>query len=51
MDINDLQRFAWYANKDIIGRVSTLSDDAKEFINGVKEGKFKKPQWEKGKIK
>ena len=50
MQLYELQRYAWYAKTTIQSRLSTLSDNAKNFVDMEQKGEITKPTWSKGKI-
>lgn len=49
MNLIDIQRFGWYANKDVMEHLSTLSDDTKQFVDDVNSGRIKAPEFKFGK--
>jgi hypothetical protein len=51
MSWTDMQVFGWYANKDLHKDFSSISDEAKIFVEKMKKGEIKEPQWDKGEIK
>ena len=51
MDLIDMQVFGWYVNKDLRKDFSSISDEAKTFVEQMNSGQIKKPQWDKGETK
>lgn len=48
MELYQLNRYGWYATKDLKARFSSISDNTKAFVELMKNGEIKKPVWLKG---
>lgn len=50
MDLYQLERYSWYASKDVKATLGDLSDNAKNFVDLVKAGEVQEPKWKRGQI-
>jgi hypothetical protein len=50
MNLAELNQYAWYVSKDVKSKLSTLSENTKQFVEMVNNGEIKKPIWKAGKI-
>ncbi len=50
MQLYELQRYAWFAKKEIKNHLSTLSEDAKNFVDMFKRGEISEPTFKRGRI-
>ncbi len=50
MSLEDLSRYAWSAASAAKQILYSLSTTAKEFVDGVRSGKYKQPVWKQGKL-
>lgn len=48
MSADDLYKYAWYAKPEVKNNFSTLSDNAKNFVDQVKSGDLKQPKFKAG---
>jgi hypothetical protein len=50
MNLAELNQYAWYADEETDSKLSTLSDNAKQFVDMVDNGEIQQPIWKAGKI-
>jgi hypothetical protein len=49
MTMTDLNRYAWFAKKNVIDDLDMISPVTKQFIDDIESGKIKQPTWDHGK--
>jgi hypothetical protein len=47
MNMVELNRYGWYATKDLRAKFSSVSENTKNFVDLVAQGAVKKPIWKK----
>jgi hypothetical protein len=50
MELYQLQRYAWYANSTVKSQLSSLSQNAKQFVQMEKSGEVSQPEWKRGQV-
>jgi len=50
MNLAELNQYAWYASEEVKSKLSSLSENTKQFVEMVNNGEIKKPIWKAGKI-
>jgi hypothetical protein len=50
MNLAELNQYAWYASENVKSKLSSLSENTKQFVEMVNNGEIKKPIWKAGKI-
>lgn len=50
MTLSQLNEFAWYASKETKSSLSSLSEEATQFVDMVNNGQIQQPTWKAGKI-
>jgi hypothetical protein len=50
MQLYELNRYAWYAKKDVLGTLKDISDNTRTFVEMVRKGEVKYPVWKSGQL-